>query len=400
MNINIKKIVFSLLLFFIWSVVNINAQVVIGNKDNVHNGAVLELCTDGTPGGGLLLPHVSLTDASLWAPVSDTESNAIEGMMIYNTSDFINDGLMGRGVYVWNKGKWELVSQTESRTPITNINLSSTPNVSSLNVGETLTLAVSVSPVTASNKNISWSVSPSEIVELSNVAATGVTVKAITPGNASIIAVAADGSYVMDIFSISVNSPFSCGTGDNPGSVTASSGKTYKTFSYATGATGTNECWMVENSREGYYEASVQYYANDPDRNNGAYYNWTETQAAGINNPCPVGWVLPTKTQFDALQTIVNGDPLGVGKWWTGVDGVNNKAFGGGRISDQNSQDAYFTWKNWNVAGSWWSSTPDVSDTGIYFYSTQSGASTNTVSSEPRNYNDLSYLSVRCVKQQ
>ncbi|MDR1877248.1 MAG: PKD domain-containing protein [Flavobacteriaceae bacterium] len=85
-----------------WSM---SAQVIIGTMNDSttpHAGTVLELKSEGGK-AGLLMPRVALTSATVWEPVSGT---SINGMTVYNTNDTTQNGLAGKGAYVWTDGRW------------------------------------------------------------------------------------------------------------------------------------------------------------------------------------------------------------------------------------------------------------------------------------------------------
>jgi uncharacterized protein (TIGR02145 family) len=142
----------------------------------------------------------------------------------------------------------------------------------------------------------------------------------------------------------------------------------YKTHLY------NGRCWMVQNSQEGTPAATM--YDGESARVNGYYYTWEQaTQTA-----CPSGWRLPTDGELSALMNTVKKDFTGVGKWWAGSEGVNNRAFAGFCRGG--------TWKNWDSGGYWWGgemkyrsiNSSKTSITGLY----------TETSSE--------WFSVRCVK--
>jgi hypothetical protein len=97
---------------------SLQAQVIIGATptSTFHEGAILELNTTGSR-GGLLMPKVALTSATVWAPVDGT---AVNGMTVYNTNPAIQNGLTGKGVYVWTEGRWyPFIRPTEAEEPCT-----------------------------------------------------------------------------------------------------------------------------------------------------------------------------------------------------------------------------------------------------------------------------------------
>jgi hypothetical protein len=69
-------------------------------------GAVLEL-KSGSMKTGLLMPRVTLTSATVWAPV---DGHAVNGMTVYNPNNTTQNGLNGKGLYTWTDGRWYLLS--------------------------------------------------------------------------------------------------------------------------------------------------------------------------------------------------------------------------------------------------------------------------------------------------
>ena len=99
-----KKMFLFWLMFLIWDIANINAQVTFGSTADPAPGAVLDLQSGGNK--GLLMPQVTLTSASVWAPVS---GSAVNGMTVFNLSDATTNGLEGIGVYLWMNGSWRFL---------------------------------------------------------------------------------------------------------------------------------------------------------------------------------------------------------------------------------------------------------------------------------------------------
>jgi hypothetical protein len=95
-----KMMILMLGLFFLGSA-GMNAQVTIGSDDVPTPGSVLDLQSSGSL--GLLLPSVTLTDATVWAPV---DGSAVEGMTVFHNTDALTNGLSGKGIYVWTNGTW------------------------------------------------------------------------------------------------------------------------------------------------------------------------------------------------------------------------------------------------------------------------------------------------------
>ena len=108
-SMNILKSVLTLV--FLFKSLGVEAQHGIGTNDP-HPDAVLDInATDK----GVLLPRVQLTDISVLAPVTGAESDAHNGMIVYNINPSMTAGLSGEGYYYWNGGaigKWNAVTST------------------------------------------------------------------------------------------------------------------------------------------------------------------------------------------------------------------------------------------------------------------------------------------------
>ncbi|MDR0863558.1 MAG: hypothetical protein LBO74_01325 [Candidatus Symbiothrix sp.] len=96
-----KKNLFLVLTFIVLSAASVNAQVTIGSEYDPTPGSILDLQSNGSL--GLLLPRVTLTDATVWAPV---EGDAVDGMTVFHNTDAMTNGLTGKGIYVWANGSW------------------------------------------------------------------------------------------------------------------------------------------------------------------------------------------------------------------------------------------------------------------------------------------------------
>ncbi|MFL9483318.1 tail fiber domain-containing protein [Chitinophagaceae bacterium LWZ2-11] len=90
-----------------------SAGVGIGTM-NPDYSAILDLRNGA--GKGLLIEQVSLTDASIPAPVPlKSSGNLTQGLLIYNTNTSISNGLQGKGFYYWDStdvtsGRWLFLS--------------------------------------------------------------------------------------------------------------------------------------------------------------------------------------------------------------------------------------------------------------------------------------------------
>jgi hypothetical protein len=96
---------FYLLLFLFSCLPNAKAQVTIGADRAPHPGAVLEL--ESQSNHGLLLPKISLADASVWG----LKGTPVEGMAVYNDNPSVFGSLKGKGFYVWAENKWHVAQQ-------------------------------------------------------------------------------------------------------------------------------------------------------------------------------------------------------------------------------------------------------------------------------------------------
>jgi hypothetical protein len=94
--LNMKRMIFLMLILLIMSVASMNAQVLIGEGEEPDPSAVLELRSDN---GGLLLPQVKLNDTD----DTDELKNPESGMLVCNL-----EGDLKRGVYYWNGNQWTL----------------------------------------------------------------------------------------------------------------------------------------------------------------------------------------------------------------------------------------------------------------------------------------------------
>jgi len=88
----------------------VNAQIRIGANAVPEKGTVLDLKSSiATPGyvGGLLLPHVVLTDwntiPASWVGLGTLDPSKLKGLLVYNTN---TTATLGTGIYVWNGTKW------------------------------------------------------------------------------------------------------------------------------------------------------------------------------------------------------------------------------------------------------------------------------------------------------
>ena len=171
--------------------------------------------------------------------------------------------------------------------------------------------------------------------------------------------------------------------------------RTYKTHQYPTGTSGAMQCWMVENSKEGFGSGkgygldwagaiigTINGDANPSYRGqeNGYYYTWEQR-----NNACPPGWSVPTLAQWQKLQTIINNDlEANAAIWWAGSRAAANNVFTGNSLSATDGSSR--TWYSWGLNSPWWSS-----EAYRYYRGEKIMTGVHTTS-------DKHWLSVRCVR--
>jgi hypothetical protein len=104
MNTIIKKL-FPLCIIYCISSGILKAQnVAINTSGNAaYTGAILDLSNNNLATGtvGFLPPYVTLTSATVLAPVAGTATQ-LSGLLVYNTSASTSLGLSGPGLYYWN----------------------------------------------------------------------------------------------------------------------------------------------------------------------------------------------------------------------------------------------------------------------------------------------------------
>jgi hypothetical protein len=159
-----KKMIFFMLTFMVLGAASMNAQVLIGSglgtEDLPTQGTILDLQSGGSL--GLLLPSVTLTSSTVWAPVGGT---AVEGMTVFNNSDALVNELTGKGIYVWVNGAWSRTGAVA--TPCVDIEASAT-TASFTGEGSAQTLEVNVNKGTGPF-NYSWYLDGNLLQDHSNV---------------------------------------------------------------------------------------------------------------------------------------------------------------------------------------------------------------------------------------
>jgi len=134
--------------------------------------------------------------------------------------------------------------------------------------------------------------------------------------------------------------------------------------------------------------------ASDPMVSSPAGTTWDSTHAtdgtwARTNDPCPRGWRVPTRAEFDAL--------LNAGYQWTTQSGVNGTVFGSGNntlflpaAGSRNPEDGAL----FNTLGHYWSSSPNTYNAwaAMYLFLQRSSSTVDGA------YRALGF-SVRCVAE-
>ncbi len=324
-----KKMYYLMLTIFIMSVADVSSQVVIGNKETPHEGALLHL--EGSGSNGLLFPKVLISDLSQWS----LEGTPIEGMTVYNTAQ-------GKeGVLIWKDGKWSLgVAGNNAGIPVAGISLSATPV--DLPVvflpGESITLQAEVAPLNASDKRLLWLSSNPSIAKVD--AATGKIDILRSGGMITITVKALDGSNISAHFSFRVGAKVKAGQGVDD----------YLIFmSHNLGADETiDPLWPAKGLNGNYYQwgrveaiatvdtpdGIISDFQNSPSQdirepqllNSNADPDLLQLINTAIRtdkDPCPQGWRLPTVIEWAGVAG--NNTVTYMGNW---VDGSNNYTSG------------------------------------------------------------------------
>ncbi|GHU68829.1 hypothetical protein FACS189413_06570 [Bacteroidia bacterium] len=128
----------------------------IGSDENPHLGAVLDVTNPNEQ--GLLLPNVKLTNVDVWQPVPGV---AADGMVVFSDG---SGGLIA-GIYIWNNGKWRLLTGNTDGA-VTGV----TVNPTTLNFTTTTTqiLIPIIAPAEAVNRNVTWNSSDESVATVSS----------------------------------------------------------------------------------------------------------------------------------------------------------------------------------------------------------------------------------------
>jgi hypothetical protein len=181
-----KKVLFLMLFLIFLRTASVNAQVTIGEDAEPHPGAVLDLKTSK----GLLLPKVALANVNIFQLSEEKAAEAV-GMIVYNNSDATIGG-QGKGIYVWDGGKWMFAVSSEA-TLVTSVTVSSENDATSVMSGSTLQFYADVAPDNATNRSVNWSVEPGG-TDTGSIDPVSGLLTADSPGTVKVRATAADGS--------------------------------------------------------------------------------------------------------------------------------------------------------------------------------------------------------------
>lgn len=133
----------------------------------------------------------------------------------------------------------------------------------------------------------------------------------------------------------------------------------------------------------------------------GALYNWyaIDMSTNGSKNVCPVGWHVPSDSEWVTVGTYLGGLAAAGGKMkeagqqhWAGLNNfaTNQSGFTGRPGGYRNTDGNFYVIQNW---GYWWSSTFAFTDYSYRYFLKYNDATLFT-----SNNNKGSGLSVRCVK--
>jgi len=216
-----------------------------------------------------------------------------------------------------------------------------------LEVGKTENLTATIQPNDATNKAVSW-VSSNPVV--ASVVQGKIT--AIAEGTATITVTTTDGGYTAEcVVTVLFADPevgvvingikWSTRNVDAPGKFTVN----------------------IEDAGMFYqWNRNVGWSATDPRINSNGLSAWNSSIPTGdtwekVNDPCPRGWRVPTRTELESLASVNNV--------WTAVYGLNGRMFGSSANTiflpsvGCRSQNGSLTWVD---AAHYWSATNEEQD--------------------------------------
>lgn len=436
-----------LLTFLLMGASVANAQVIIGDTDTPHPGAVLELKSLDR---GLLLPGVKLDAKDRWTVDNNKPigGNPIEGMMVFNTG-----GVLPKGMYVWIDGEWVGIAKIDGEfILVTGVSLDKT-TLKFSSTAATQTLTATITPPNAINKGLTWTSSNNSIAKVS----TAGVVTPVANGTCTITVTTNEGGYSaacavtvanlpIPLKSIAIEGNSSLPVSDTQ-TLTASftpanatnqnvvwlieSGKDYASINSSTGllrgtavgtvlvrvrsaensliyatqtvkitpyaeglVTGANGTYTTYTYTYNDFTTATWMVENSKEgtaitqgyNNNASRVNgyfYTKDQMAGA---CPSGWTIPSSVQWNKLMEWVNANKTSkISAWWLKA---GSNAFAG--YSWYSDTDKKQNWEGWNNYAHWWTSTGGM-------YASSEGAN---YLRGPYGYTSSGgyYLSVRCVK--
>lgn len=160
-----------------------------------------------------------------------------------------------------------------------------------------------------------------------------------------------------------------------------------------------NQCWMAENLRWAGSGLTFGYQKNDPDGSQyGIMYTWNAALQA---NACPEGWRVPTKSDYDQLNTFLNKDGKGIagvkmkaGNFWTVTNAIANRLAMGQNTSGFGAVAAGSGTGGGSVGTQAYFIASNDAGTGNYGYSLSNTTTTFVV-----NTSNTAYRSLRCIKK-
>lgn len=254
-----------------------------------------------------------------------------------------------------------------------------------LNVGESYTLIASVLPVDATDKTVTWMSGNTSVAMVDNygkvtaMASGATTITAKAGGKTAICSVSVSGSNVPDNGIVINGIKWATCNVDAPG-----------TFAVNPESSGMFYQW----------DSGIGWSPIDPMTSSPAGHSWDDSQDTSIpqgstwekvNDPCPAGWRVPTRTEMESL--------INAGNTRTAKNGVNGFQLGSGSnviflpvTGERFSFDGKLFSSEWS--GNYWSGTPNYNIGGAVFsltFDEKRGARVTGASNQKYGY------CVRCV---
>jgi uncharacterized protein (TIGR02145 family) len=201
--LNMKRMIFLMLMLGMLSAASMNAQVTIGSMADPHAGAVLDLSTASNR--GFLLPQVSLTGITDWSPLGGTSAGGV-GMVVYNVNEAVGNGA---GVYVWSgpgDGWISLKSNFASAVKVTGFTLDPSTTPVEIWAGGSRNFSVSnFQPSTATYQGVTWQITTGDAyAEVTDMTSISCRVNGLAAGTAT-LRVAGIDDYFSKNITIQVN---------------------------------------------------------------------------------------------------------------------------------------------------------------------------------------------------